>query len=168
LWRYLEAQKMLDNTIVIFTGDHGEEFMEKGRWGHNSEFVNEQIRVPLVMWLPGQSASVDDRFSAHMDVTATIMPLLGVQNSASDYSMGFDLTQAPARQYTLLADWERVAYLDREVKIAIPMTAKGFAQQTVTTADDQPIDDVSAVMQQKQAALLQAMRDVSLFKQKTQ
>jgi len=164
LWQYLDAQKMLDNTIVIFTGDHGEEFMEKGRWGHNSEFTNEQVRVPLLMWLPGQAPAVDERFSAHMDVTATVLPLLGVRNPASDYSLGFDLTQAPARQYTLLADWERVAYLDAEVKIAIPMTAKGFSQQTVTTANDEALPDVDAVMQQKQSALLQAMRDISHFK----
>ncbi len=164
LWHYLERQQMLDNTIVIFTGDHGEEFMEQGRWGHNSEFVNEQIHVPLVMWLPGQAATVDDRFSAHMDVTATIMPRLGVRNPTSDYALGFDLTQPPQRHYTLLADWERVAYFDRDVKIAIPMTAKGFAQQTVSTANDAPVTDEASVMQQKQSALLQAMRDVSAFK----
>ncbi len=167
LWQYLNDHQMLDNTIVIFTGDHGEEFMEKGRWGHNSEFVDEQVRVPLVLWLPGQAATVDDRFSAHMDVTATLLPLLGVQNPASDYSLGFDLTAAPKRQYTLLADWERVAYIDNDVKIAIPMTAKGFSQQTVTTASDQPIGDAATVFQQKQTQILQAMRDVSHFRRKS-
>ena len=37
---HLENSGRLDNTIVIVTGDHGEEFMENGRWGHNSEFHN--------------------------------------------------------------------------------------------------------------------------------
>src|SRR5690606_13389258 len=35
----LERQDLRDNTIVIITGDHGEEFLEKGSWGHNSHFV---------------------------------------------------------------------------------------------------------------------------------
>src|SRR5690606_4454286 len=39
----LEQQGLLESTIVIITGDHGEEFMEKGAWGHNSAFVEEQV-----------------------------------------------------------------------------------------------------------------------------
>jgi len=39
----LQTQGLLENTIVIVTGDHGEEFMENGRWGHNSTFSQQQI-----------------------------------------------------------------------------------------------------------------------------
>ena len=42
----IEAQGLLENTVVIVTDDHGEEFMEKGAWGHNSGFVEEQIHAP--------------------------------------------------------------------------------------------------------------------------
>ena len=163
LWRYLETHHLRDNTVVIFTGDHGEEFMEKGRWGHNSEFVNEQVQTPLVLWVPSAAPAVDNRLSAHMDLTATLMPLLGVQNPASDYSLGLSLLEAPARRYTIVADWDRVAYVDDEVKFTVPMSSKGFFRQRVTDFNDQPIVDSAAVMQRKNQQLVQVMRDISRF-----
>ncbi len=33
IYQYLREQNLLDNTVVIVTGDHGEEFMEKGVLG---------------------------------------------------------------------------------------------------------------------------------------
>src|SRR5262245_57423395 len=163
LWRYLEAHHLRENTVVIFTGDHGEEFMEKGRWGHNSEFVNEQVQTPLVLWVPSAVPAVDNRLSAHMDLTATLMPLLGVQNPASDYSLGFSLLEAPARRYTIVADWDRVAYVDDEVKFTVPMSSKGFFRQRVTDFNDQAMADSSAILQRKNQQLVQVMRDISRF-----
>ena len=39
IYDYLKQHQLLENTIVIMNGDHGEEFMEKGFWGHNSTFA---------------------------------------------------------------------------------------------------------------------------------
>jgi membrane-anchored protein YejM (alkaline phosphatase superfamily) len=167
LWKYLEAHQMRDNTVIIFTGDHGEEFMEKGRWGHNSEFVNEQVRPPLVLWVPGHAATVDDRLSAHMDLTSTLMPLLGVQNVASDYSSGFSLLEKPARKYTILSDWDRVAYVDDEIKFTVPMSTKGFFRQSVTDFNDQPISNSSAIMEQKKPEMIELMKDITRFYRKS-
>ena len=55
---YLKEKNLLDSTIVILLGDHGEEFMEHGYWGHNSTFVDEQIRTPLVIWMPGKAPKI--------------------------------------------------------------------------------------------------------------
>ena len=60
-------RKLLDYTIVVLTGDHGEEFMEKGRWGHNSTFTDEQTRVPLVCACPGRARGEIDRMTSHLD-----------------------------------------------------------------------------------------------------
>ena len=49
----LKAAKRLDQTIVVITGDHGEEFREHGATGHNRTLWDESIRVPLVVWIPG-------------------------------------------------------------------------------------------------------------------
>ncbi len=50
----LEARGMLDNTLVILTADHGEEFFEHGRKGHNKTLFEEVVRIPLIMSWPGQ------------------------------------------------------------------------------------------------------------------
>jgi arylsulfatase A-like enzyme len=49
----LERDGVLDNTIVILTSDHGEEFREHGMYGHGVSLYWPAIHVPLVVWLPG-------------------------------------------------------------------------------------------------------------------
>jgi|GEM_PF-2433043 len=48
----LEARGLLDNTVVIITGDHGEALLEHGWIGHNTQVFEESARVPLVVVLP--------------------------------------------------------------------------------------------------------------------
>ena len=88
---HLEARGLLDTTIVLITGDHGEEFMEHGRWGHNSTFAEEQIRVPFVLRVPGRAPEVVTRMTSHLDVPATFLRILGVENPLRDFTLGFDL-----------------------------------------------------------------------------
>jgi membrane-anchored protein YejM (alkaline phosphatase superfamily) len=47
--------------IVIVLGDHGEEFMERSRWGHSAEFNRYQTSTPAVIRVPGQAPRVDGR-----------------------------------------------------------------------------------------------------------
>ncbi len=54
----LEAIGELDNTVVIFTSDHGEAFGEHGNWTHGLDLSNEVLSIPLVVRLPGASAAV--------------------------------------------------------------------------------------------------------------
>ncbi len=84
----LERDGRLDDTLVVITGDHGEEFMEHGRWGHNSEFHDEQVRVPLVLAGPGVPGGVVTAPTSHLDVAPTLLGLLGVSNPPADYAVG--------------------------------------------------------------------------------
>lgn len=45
----LRARGLLENTVVIFTSDHGEEFWEHGRRGHGRSLSEAAIRIPLVV-----------------------------------------------------------------------------------------------------------------------
>lgn len=49
----LRAKGMLENTLVIVTADHGEEFFEHGTKGHQKTLFDEVVKVPLVMHWPG-------------------------------------------------------------------------------------------------------------------
>ncbi len=40
------------NTLTIFSSDHGEEFLDHGRFGHGRTLYEESVRVPLVVVLP--------------------------------------------------------------------------------------------------------------------
>ncbi len=165
IFDYLEREKLLDNTIVILAGDHGEEFMEKGRWGHNSEFHEEQTRTPLVIWIPKTGSSISDQMTSHLDIAPTLLPLLGVTNPASDYSLGHNLLSGYHRRHTVIADWSRVAYVEQDYKVIIPFKRAGFIQTKVTTGDDQEIKDTSAFLSEHKDIIPSLMRELSLFKQ---
>jgi len=50
----LRAKGMLENTLVIVTADHGEEFFEHGTKGHQKTLFDEVVKIPLVLHWPGQ------------------------------------------------------------------------------------------------------------------
>ncbi len=90
LLKLLETSGLLDNSLVIVTSDHGEEFLEHGGVLHSQSQYQELIRVPLIMRGPGipQSKRLRNVVS-HVDVMPTILSLLGIgQPSSLD---GFDL-----------------------------------------------------------------------------
>lgn len=49
----LRARGQLDDTVIVVTADHGEEFMEHGGTSHGFTLWNELIHVPLIVVAPG-------------------------------------------------------------------------------------------------------------------
>ena len=62
-----------DNTILIVTSDHGEEFFEENSFGHNSNLNEYQMRVPLLMHIPGKGNIDIEKLTSHMDVMQTVL-----------------------------------------------------------------------------------------------
>lgn len=162
---YLQANNLLDSTIVVLVGDHGEEFMEHGFWGHNSTFVDEQIRTPLVLWAPGIQPLVSNQMTSHMDIVPTLMPLLGVNNPASDYSTGYNLLGDKKRDHTYVSDWDKITYIDDQIKITQSVNIKSYSGMRMTTGDDKPLsaEQAQRLMQGKQPAMTQLVRDMSKY-----
>lgn len=162
---YLEEKGLLDTTIVIITGDHGEEFMEHGRWGHNSAFVEEQVMTPLVIWVPGRKPAEYAKMTSHLDIPATIMRVLGVENPPEDFSLGMDMFSDEKRQFTVFSDWNSMVYMDNEYKIVLPLKASAHFEtlNEVSTADDRTVADGSAVFSKKLENLVRVLHDSSKF-----
>ena len=74
----LQAQGLLDRTVVIITSDHGEGFGYHGVFGHGGSLFLDEIAVPLVILGPTVPAGrvVADAVSLR-DVPATVTDLLG-------------------------------------------------------------------------------------------
>jgi choline-sulfatase len=53
LWDALAETGVLDDTLVVVTADHGEEFFEHGSVGHGHSLFEELLHVPLFFRLPG-------------------------------------------------------------------------------------------------------------------
>ncbi len=165
IFDYMKTHQLLDNTIVILIGDHGEEFMEHGFWGHNSTFVDQQVRTPLVIYTPQMKPLVSDNMTSHMDVIPTIMPLLGVENPSSDYAIGYNLLKDEKRTFTYVSDWDKVTYVDDESKITIPVNGKSFALVKASNAADKSLSPLQtkSITAKKEPELFKLMQDLQKF-----
>ena len=50
---YLQAAGLKENTLIIITSDHGEEFQEHGSFLHWQIYSRPNLHVPLIMHIPG-------------------------------------------------------------------------------------------------------------------
>ena len=75
----LEGTGRFDNTIVVVVSDHGEEFGEHGRLGHNKTLNEEVLRVPLIMRYPVQIPANlrSNAVVSLVDLAPTIIDLCG-------------------------------------------------------------------------------------------
>ena len=97
LRRHLEELGMADETLIVVTSDHGEEFWDhalvqarlggdpRGFWGvgHGHSLFGELLRVPLVLHGPGAPAREVDCPARHVDVVPTALELLGLPGLAA-------------------------------------------------------------------------------------
>ncbi len=90
----LRARGILDDTLVVATADHGEEFFEHGNKGHRNALYDESIRVPLIIRRPGlvTPGTVVDRQVRLIDVPATI---LAMTDTPTPPSFGLPPSLAP-------------------------------------------------------------------------
>ena len=123
----LKSSGDLDNTIVVISGDHGQEFNENKRnyWGHNSNFSDSQIGVPLIMHIPGAKPKRVNYRTTHYDVVATLMhDYLGVTNPLEDYSMGKLLSDSSPRYWHIVGSNLNYAFI-AEGDTILEKTAEG-------------------------------------------
>ncbi len=76
----LQARGALDNTIVVITADHGEQFREHGISGHGNSLYYQLLHVPLVIRYDGHlpRGRRGSRFVVSLrDVGATLLDLAG-------------------------------------------------------------------------------------------
>lgn len=110
----LKKQGLMDNTIVIVSGDHSQEFNENHRnyWGHNSNFSTYQLGVPMIWHIPGMQAHKYTHRTTHYDMVPTLMKdYLGVKNNPSDYSMGRIMTDKTPRLWQVVGSNLNYAFI---------------------------------------------------------
>jgi membrane-anchored protein YejM (alkaline phosphatase superfamily) len=77
---FLKNDELLDNTIVVITGDHGELFHEHNEVTHGGRLRPEVLHVPLIFYSPKllRPTKESGRTVGHIDVAPTIVSLLGL------------------------------------------------------------------------------------------
>ncbi len=74
---------LAENTLVVFTSDHGEEFLEHGASFHGRSVYGEVTRIPLLVWGAGVPAgrTVEETVQS-IDVMPTLLELASVTTTA--------------------------------------------------------------------------------------
>jgi len=74
-----EGLGLFNNTIILFLSDHGEEFYDHEQVLHGYTIYEEQLRVPLIIYVPNRSPKAVKGITRHVDVFQTVLELLHIQ-----------------------------------------------------------------------------------------
>ncbi len=75
----LKRLSLYEDTLLIVTHDHGEEFWDHGGWEHGHTLYNELIHSPLLIKLPGNHARGDTNQPVSLtSLTPSILEICGV------------------------------------------------------------------------------------------
>jgi arylsulfatase A-like enzyme len=85
----LDRRGVLQNTIVVVTADHGEEFGEHGVYTHGHSLYDAVLRVPLVIHYPARVPATTrvSSFTTIRDVPSTILELAGLRDELPGQSL---------------------------------------------------------------------------------
>jgi hypothetical protein len=73
----------MDGTTIIFTSDHGEEFLDHGSIEHGHSMYGELLHVPLIISGPGfKSGKKVSEIASPMDLGVTLMAMFGSEMPA--------------------------------------------------------------------------------------
>jgi hypothetical protein len=115
----LRASGLADETLLIVTSDHGEEFNDTGKnyWGHNGNFSPWQVHVPLLVRGPGWARGAAVSYlTTHNDLPPTILTdALGCTTPSLAYSLGWPLRQTEGRRdYFPVVDYNDTGIYERD------------------------------------------------------
>ena len=80
---FLGKKKLLDESLIVITADHGHAFMEHERFAHAYDILyNEVIHVPLIMFGIGNNRKIDLNVQL-LDLPPTILDLLGIKSPST-------------------------------------------------------------------------------------
>jgi arylsulfatase A-like enzyme len=99
----LKRRGLYDDTLIVLTADHGEEFHEHGGWWHGTTLYDEQIGVPLIVKPAkgGATGRVVEELTTTLDVAPTILRAVGVPPPLvmQGHVLPLDAAPPPAREH---------------------------------------------------------------------
>lgn len=134
----LDSLHALDHTIIVVTGDHGEEFNDDraNYWGHSGNFTQYQTRVPMMLYVPWRAPRRVTTPTAHVDIPTTLLQeVFGVTNDPRDYSNGRNLLEPPgAPRPIVVGGYASHAFVFNDDVFAVyPMYVRKYKLSNIAT-----------------------------------
>jgi arylsulfatase A-like enzyme len=81
---HLEERGILEHSIVLVTGDHGESLGDHGVAGHDETLFDSEIHTAALLYLPHVEPHVIEQPVVHRDLITTVMNVLGAKSHFSE------------------------------------------------------------------------------------
>ena len=170
--RKLEEQGLRNNTIVIFTSDHGYHLGEHDFWAKVS-LRDESAGVPLIISVPGKKPAVCDSLVELLDLYPTVSKLCGLpvekRLQGKDISSMLDNPEIEVRDAAFSVAPMRKGFLLREKRWAFIQYGEdaSLGMELFDTVVD-PLqfdnlagsDDYKAVVERMQSKLAEKLAEV--------
>ncbi len=138
--RYRNAARTLDaelaelfhrDVITVFTGDHGESFLDDGTIGHGTKLSAVQTRVAAMICGPGFAPRQFNSATVHADVLPTLLAAAGIHVSVPEQFDGLNL-QSTSTESLEDRTFSISNLVGRDVLVVPPH--RSFAQDNVSGA----------------------------------
>lgn len=138
LFRELDKNGKLKNTLFVIASDHGEEFEDHGMMSHGQTLYEEVTRIPLIFYAPGLVLPGSRDGTAILeDVLPTVLALLSISTESNDRKLGpldgISLAPVLTRQGATIGDRGVLLHLDyvepTPVSQGIARTALAFVDR---------------------------------------
>ncbi len=109
----IEHLGILNNTIIIILGDHGEELFERGRIDHGFSLYEELLHVPLIISIPNlKNGRIIEQQVRTIDVMPTIIDLtkVNINDTAMKQMRGTSLVPIMGGQHLNLEAFSETDY----------------------------------------------------------
>ncbi len=131
-----------ENTVVIFTSDHGEMLGERGMW-FKKHFYEKSMRIPLIMAGPGIAPERVRELTSLVDLVPTFNALAGTTADVEPLE-GVDLCTLNARGDPEPERGVYAEYLAEATKVPMFMIRRGSHKFTYSSQDGVMLYDLSA------------------------
>lgn len=137
----LEKDGMAENTIVVYTSDHGDfvgghGMIEKAAAGHN--VYEETLRVPMMFFWKGKfpAGYRNDDLVGLIDLYPTLLELTGIKQPHTEYKLqGISLAKTLVdkvptnRKYIVSENWSQASVITKEYKLGIMLDPTAAAPE---------------------------------------
>ena len=164
LVNHIQNSVHADNTVIILVADHGEEFLDHGRWGHwESNLFDEILKVPLIIWFPNRThGQVIQRQVRLLDLMPTILDLCSAP--ISNGLMGTSMASLLAQDESKYDGEETISEMRRDPWHRIAVRTESFKYIWDSKRPDQPeLYDLRADPREKQNVRDRFPQEVSRF-----
>jgi arylsulfatase A-like enzyme len=136
----LEELGIRDNTVIVFTSDHGEEFLDHGGMGHGTTVFGELVRLPLVVSYrpklePGRRFP---HLTRSIDVAPTLLEWIGIP--IPDSFRGSELSQPAHDGFAEDGPWRSI-HAEAKSLIVNLETGEERLFEASDELDQRPIED---------------------------